>query len=70
MIFTLTFSEAIFSFDSCFFKEAIKTEIDNITKNNTWVLVDLPPCAKSIGFKWIFKRKYNPDGSIENIKQG
>ena len=51
-----------------FWKEAIKTEIDSIEQNKTWILVDLPPGAKTIGCKWIFKRKFNPDGSIEKYK--
>ena len=31
-------------------------------------MVDLPPGAKPIGCKWIFKRKYNLDGSVEKYK--
>jgi hypothetical protein len=37
-------------------------------KNHTWTLVDLPPGAKTIGCKWIFKRKFHPDGSIDKYK--
>jgi len=37
-------------------------------KNNTWTLVDLPKGAKTIGCKWIFKKNYHPDGSIEKYK--
>ncbi|WKA09025.1 hypothetical protein VitviT2T_026704 [Vitis vinifera] len=36
--------------------------------NRTWELVDLPPGAKTIGCKWIFKRKLKQDGSIEKYK--
>ncbi|XP_059284843.1 protein transport protein SEC24 C-like [Lycium ferocissimum] len=43
--------EAISSSDAKFWKEAIKMEIDYIMKNNTWVLIDLPPGAKPIGSK-------------------
>ena len=64
----LTYSEAISSSDSSFWNAAINTEIDSIIKNKTWILVDLPPGAKTIGCKWIFKRKYNPDGSIDKYK--
>ena len=49
-------------------KKAIKTELDSILKNQTWELVDLPLGAKPIGYKWIFKRKYLLDGSIEKYK--
>ena len=61
----LTYFDVISSSDSKFWKKAIKTEIGSIMKNKTWILVDLPPGAKLIGCKWIFKRKHNPDGSIE-----
>ena len=36
--------------------------------NHTWELVDLPLGAKTIGCKWIFKRKLKQNGSIENYK--
>ena len=36
--------------------------------NHTWELVDLPPSAKTIGYKWIFKIKLKQDGSIEKYK--
>ena len=48
--------------------KAIKTEIESIEKNYTWTLVDLPKGAKPIGCKWIFKKKYHPDGSIDKYK--
>ncbi|KAH9316818.1 hypothetical protein KI387_044556, partial [Taxus chinensis] len=36
--------------------------------NQMWELVDLPPGKKSIGWKWIFNKKYKVDGSIEKHK--
>ena len=36
--------------------------------NNTWILVDLPLSSKPIGYKWVFRRKYNTDGSIQTLK--
>ena len=49
-------------------KEAINSEIDSILQNHTWELVDLPPGCKPLGYKWIFKRKMKPDGSIDKYK--
>ncbi|KAJ9557193.1 hypothetical protein OSB04_011807 [Centaurea solstitialis] len=40
----------------------------SIMGNGTWVLADLPKGTRPIGFKWIFKRKRNPDGSISAFK--
>ena len=64
----LIYSNAISSFDCKFWKEAIKFKIDSILKNKTQILVDLPPGAKPIGCKWIFKRQYNFDDFIEKYK--
>lgn len=36
--------------------------------NNTWELVDLPRGCKTIGCRWIFKKKLKPDGSIDKFK--
>ncbi|GJU37925.1 zinc finger, CCHC-type containing protein [Tanacetum coccineum] len=63
-----TFDEAMKSQDVAFWKEAINDEMDSIMGNNTWVLVDLPPGCKSLGCKWIFKRKLKVDGTIEKFK--
>ena len=49
-------------------KEAVKSEMDSIVSNGTWVLVDLPPGCTTIGCKWIFKRKLKPDGTIDKFK--
>ena len=46
----------------------MKSEIDSIVSNGTWELVDLPPGCSTIGCKWIFKGKMEPDGSIDKYK--
>jgi len=48
--------------------KAIRIEIESIKKNNTWTLINLIKGAKPIGCKWIFRKKYHPDRSIENYK--
>ncbi|GJT14862.1 zinc finger, CCHC-type containing protein [Tanacetum coccineum] len=63
-----TFDEAIKYEDASFWKEVINDEIDSIIGNNTWVFADLPPGCKTLGFKWIFKRKMKIDGTIEKFK--
>ena len=30
--------------------------------------MDLPPCSKPLGYKWIFKKKMKADGSIDKYK--
>nr|GEW58939.1 zinc finger, CCHC-type [Tanacetum cinerariifolium] len=48
--------------------EAINDEMDSIMGNNTWVLTDLPPGCRPLGYKWIFKRKLKVDGTVEKFK--
>ncbi|XP_074297640.1 uncharacterized protein LOC141628387 [Silene latifolia] len=48
--------------------QAMNSELQVLATNNTWVLTDLPKGKKAIGCKWIYKTKYNPDGSIEKHK--
>ncbi|KAK4397615.1 Retrovirus-related Pol polyprotein from transposon RE1 [Sesamum angolense] len=49
-------------------KETVKSEMDSIVSNGTWVLVDLPPGYTTTGCKWIFKKKLKPDGSFDKFK--
>jgi hypothetical protein len=39
-----------------------------LLQNQTWEIIDLPLGAKHFSCKWIFKRKYFPDGSIDKYK--
>lgn len=48
--------------------QACESELDRITKLDSWELVYLPPGAKPIGLKWVFKIKRNSDGSINKYK--
>ena len=49
-------------------ENSMQEEITAIEKNNTWELTDLPPGKKVIGVKWVYKVKYNDDGSIQRYK--
>ena len=60
--------EALSSTYSDFWREAINDEMDSLISNNTWKLVDLPPGWKTIGCKWLLRRKLKPDGTIEKFK--
>jgi hypothetical protein len=43
-------------------------EMDSIEENGTWSLVDLPPCRKPIGVKWVFKVKRDEHGAMSKHK--
>ncbi|CAH9067670.1 unnamed protein product [Cuscuta epithymum] len=46
----------------------METEIKALEKNNTWILVTLPPNHHTIGCKWVFKTKLKSDGTLERHK--
>lgn len=43
-------------------------EMDSITDNKTWVLVDPPPSHRPIGLKWVYKVKRDERGAIVKYK--
>ena len=51
-----------------FWKEAVNDEMESLISNKTWKLVDLPPGCKTIGCKWVLRKKLKPDGSIDKYK--
>ena len=66
-----TYKEAIASGDAPYWKEAIGKELESLEKNNTFTIVNrevVPPGRTPIGCKWVFKRKMNPDGTIDKYK--
>ena len=44
-------------------KTTMKEEFNSLQKNNTWDLVDLPPGRKLVQCKWVYKTKFDADGS-------
>jgi transposase InsO family protein len=63
-----TFEDALRSENSAEWKRAMDREITSLKENQTWILTDLPPGAKAIPCKWVFRLKKNPDGSIDKYK--
>lgn len=61
----ITFDEAV---SDSRWRDAMKTEIDAIERNNTWELTSLPSGVKKIGVKWVFKTKFNEKGEIDKCK--
>jgi len=49
-------------------KEAMEDEMASLDKNKTWDLVPLPEGWKPVGCKWVFKKKFGTDGSVEKYK--
>ncbi|GJW47123.1 retrotransposon protein, putative, ty1-copia subclass [Tanacetum coccineum] len=48
--------------------EAMNVEMQSMKDNQVWNLVDLPPNCKTIGSKWLIKKKTDMDGNIHIYK--
>lgn len=46
----------------------MKKEMVAFEENKTFSIVDLPPGKKAIGNMWVYKLKYNSDGTLERSK--
>ena len=46
----------------------MEAELSALESTGTWQLVDMPAHVKPIGCKWIYRVKYDADGSIERYK--
>jgi hypothetical protein len=49
-------------------RAAMEQEYAALIGNNTWDLVPRPPHSNVVTGKWIFKHKFNADGSLERYK--
>ncbi|GJV55354.1 retrotransposon protein, putative, ty1-copia subclass [Tanacetum coccineum] len=47
---------------------AINVEIQSIKDNEVWDLVELPHNGKTVGSKWLFKKKTDMDGAVHTYK--
>ncbi|GJX29177.1 retrotransposon protein, putative, ty1-copia subclass [Tanacetum coccineum] len=48
--------------------DAINVEMQSMKDNEVWDLVDLPPNGKTVGSKWLFKKKTDMDGAVHTYK--
>ncbi|GJZ98903.1 zinc finger, CCHC-type containing protein [Tanacetum coccineum] len=48
--------------------EAMNVEMQSKKDNKVWHLVDLPPDGRTVGRKWLFKKKTDMDGNVHTFK--
>ena len=49
-------------------QKAMEEEMHVFTENETWDLVDVPTGVNPIGCQWVYKVKYNVNGSVNKYK--
>ena len=47
---------------------AMKSEMQSMYNNQVWTLIDSPDGIKTIGSKWVFKKKTDMDGKVHTYK--
>lgn len=63
-----TLEEALTSPDAEKWKQAMKEELENLERNETWQIVAKPKGRKIVKCKWVFKRKFDKNGQVERYK--
>ncbi|GJU74374.1 putative ribonuclease H-like domain-containing protein [Tanacetum coccineum] len=48
--------------------EVMNTEMQSMKDNQVWIIVELPPNGRTIGSKWLFKKKTGMDGNVYTFK--
>ena len=63
-----TYQEAMDSPDSEKWLEAMKSKMQSMYDNQVWNLIDPPDGLKTIGCKWVFKKKTNMNDNVYTFK--
>ncbi|KAL0290254.1 UNVERIFIED_CONTAM: Retrovirus-related Pol polyprotein from transposon RE1 [Sesamum calycinum] len=63
-----TYGEAMLDIDSEKWLEAVKFEMNSMSSNQVWMLVDRPKGVRPVGCKWVYKRKIVADGEVTTFK--
>lgn len=62
------FSQAVSSKESNLWHKVVIEEINHMSTNQLWDLVEFTDCVKAIGCKWVFKTKKDSQGNIKRHK--
>ena len=62
------YEQAMVHNDSKQWQDAMMDELESIKKNDVWELTALPDGRKAIGCKWVLRKKFKADISLEKYK--
>ena len=62
------YREAMADPEAAKWKQEMDREIQSMYDNQVWTLVDQTPGRKTVGCKWIFKKKIEMDGNVQTFK--
>nr|GFB20170.1 putative retrotransposon Ty1-copia subclass protein [Tanacetum cinerariifolium] len=62
------YKAALLDLESKKWLNAMNMKMQSMKDNEVWVLVELPPNGKTIGSKWLFKKKTDMDGNVHIYK--
>jgi hypothetical protein len=63
-----SFKEINDSLEKDQWENAIQTELDSLSRNETWALVNKPEGRKIVGCKWVFSVKNDEFGNVDRFK--
>ena len=63
-----TYKQVMTSPGSKQWQKSMQSELDSMSENQVWNLVDFPDGYQVIGRKWVFKLKKDKDGKLEVFK--
>ncbi|GKC13295.1 retrotransposon protein, putative, ty1-copia subclass [Tanacetum coccineum] len=64
----VNYKEAMASLEAAKWKEAMKSKIQSMYYNQVWNLVEIITFLKTVGCKWIFKKKTSMDGKVHTYR--
>ncbi|GJW89050.1 retrotransposon protein, putative, ty1-copia subclass [Tanacetum coccineum] len=62
------YKDALLDLESDKWFNVMNVKMQSMKDNKVWVLVELPPNGKTVGNKWLFKKKTNMDGVVHTYK--
>ncbi|GKE04499.1 retrotransposon protein, putative, ty1-copia subclass [Tanacetum coccineum] len=62
------YKAALLDHESDKWPNVMNVEMQSMKDNRVWELVNLPPNGKTIGHKWLFKKKTDMDGAVHTYK--